>query len=165
MPTSAVEQALAAFNFGPEAVGPNMIALDVLADRLARRSIPIKLALLDQTVLAGLGNIYVDEALHFAGVHPATPANAVTGDRLSVLHNAIGWALDNGIQQGGAKIVHGRAYPIDGFPRVHARKGEPCVTCGSSIAKIRIGSRGTYLCETCQPESLVASMAGSRTRR
>jgi formamidopyrimidine-DNA glycosylase len=150
MPTNEVEAALAAFNFGPEGVGPAMISVDELAARLARRSIPIKQALLDQRVLAGLGNIYVDEALHYARLYPLRPANSLTGEELARLHPAIAWALERGIEQGGAKIIHNRAYPRDGFPQVHGRSGEPCPTCGTSIVKIRVGARGTYLCPTCQ---------------
>lgn len=152
MPSADVEGALAAFKFGPEAVGPEGISRKELAERLARRGVAIKVALLDQGVLAGLGNIYVDEALHFARLHPSRPANQLTGDELDRLHDAIPWALERGIEQGGAKIVHHRAYPVDGFPDVHARQGEPCSTCGTPIVKTRVGDRGTYWCPTCQPE-------------
>ncbi len=152
VPTSDVEDVWSSFDFGPEAVGPDLIAPEELAARLSRRSIPIKQALLDQSVLAGLGNIYVDEALHKAKIHPATPANTVQGERMSLLRDAIVWALERGIEQGGAKIIHNKAYPIDGFPEVHGRAGEPCPLCGTAIVKTRIGGRGTYLCPVCQPE-------------
>jgi len=150
MPTEAVEAALAAFAFGPEGVGPEAIAPEDLAARLARRRIPIKPALLDQGIVAGLGNIYVDEALHRARLHPTRPANRLDAAELERLHEAIGWALERGTEQGGAKIVHNRAYPRDGFPQVHARGGEPCPTCATPIVKIRVGGRGTYLCPSCQ---------------
>lgn len=165
MPTASIAGVLSSFRFGPEAVGPRMISVEALEERLARRSIPIKLALLDQTMLAGLGNIYVDEALHFARIHPETPANAINGDRLPLLHEAVAWALENGILQGGAKIIHGKAYPIDGFPRVHGRQGEPCVSCGVPVVKIRVGARGTYLCPACQPVVDGAVTGKSRNRR
>ena len=151
MPTEAVEAALAAFAFGPEGVGADAIALPDLADRLARRRVPIKLALLDQRVVAGLGNIYVDEALHRARLHPLRPANSLEATELTHLHEAIGWSLERGTEQGGAKIIHHRAYPRDGFPQVHARENEACPTCGSTIVKTRVGARGTYFCPTCQP--------------
>jgi formamidopyrimidine-DNA glycosylase len=152
MPSDQVDAAIAAFRFGPEAVGVDRIDRETLASRLARRSIPIKLALLDQSILAGLGNIYVDEALHRARLHPLTPAHALTPAQIEELREAAAWALERGIEQGGAKIVHNRAYPIDGFPAVHARAGELCPDCGAAIVKIRVGTRGTYLCPTCQPE-------------
>ncbi len=151
LPSEAVESALDALGMGQEAVGPDVIAADQLAERLARRSIPIKQALLDQSVLAGLGNIYVDEALHRAGIHPLTPAREVPREALPRLRDAIIWALERGIEQGGAKIIHGKAYPIDGFPAVHAREGQPCPRCGTTILKIRVGGRGTYFCPVCQP--------------
>lgn len=152
MPTEVTSAALQAFDFGPEAVGEDRISIEQLRDRLVRRTIPIKSALLDQSILAGLGNIYVDEALHGAMIHPLRPANTLTADELGRLYPAIAWALERGIEQGGAKIVHNRAYPIDGFPQVHARAGERCPVCGTTVIKIRVGTRGTYLCPVCQPD-------------
>jgi formamidopyrimidine-DNA glycosylase len=152
LPTQDVEAVWSSFDFGPEAVGPELIPPDELATRLSRRSIPIKQALLDQSVLAGLGNIYVDEALHKAKIHPSTPANTVQGESLLRLRDAIVWALERGIEQGGAKIIHNKAYPIDGFPEAHGRAGEPCPACGTAIVKTRVGGRGTYFCPVCQPE-------------
>ncbi len=152
MPAEDVPAALDAFGFGPEAVGPERIALDDLAARLSRRRIPVKQALLDQEILAGLGNIYVDEALHRAGIHPSRPANALGGDDLARLHDTIAWALERGIEQGGATIVHQKAYPRDGFPAIHGREGEPCMGCGGMILKTRVGGRGTYYCPVCQPD-------------
>lgn len=151
LPTADVASGLAAFRFGPEGVGPDAITRAELGVRLARRGIPLKLALLDQSLVAGLGNIYVDEALHRARLHPLRPANSLSAVELQRLHEAIPWALERGIAQGGAKIVHGKAYPEDGFPAVHAREGEACTTCGGTIVKIRVGPRGTYLCPVCQP--------------
>ena len=151
MPDDDVPAFIASFGFGPEAVGPGAITLEALVAALARRRIAIKTALLDQHVLAGLGNIYVDEALHFAGIHPSTPANQVAPDAMARLYAGISWALEEGITQGGAKIVHHRAYPVNDFPRVHARRGEVCPTCGTPLIKVRVGQRGTYLCPRCQP--------------
>jgi formamidopyrimidine-DNA glycosylase len=151
MPAGAVDAFIAAQSFGPEAVGPGGITSGQLAASLARRSIPVKLALLDQRVVAGLGNIYVDEALHRARIHPATPAREVPSESIPGLIDAIQWAINMGIKQGGAKIIHNKAHPIDGFPEVHARQGEACPVCGDTIVKIKVGARGTYLCPTCQP--------------
>jgi formamidopyrimidine-DNA glycosylase len=151
LPSAEVGAALAAFGFGPEGVGAGAIAAEDLGRRLGRRRAPLKLVLLDQATVAGLGNIYVDEALHRASLHPARPANGLEPAELARLHEAIGWSLERGIEQGGATIVHNRAFPRDGFPAVHALAGEPCATCGGQITKIRVGGRGTYLCPTCQP--------------
>ena len=151
MPTARAEEVVESFGFGPEAVGHDSIELHDMAARLARRRIAIKTALLNQQVMAGLGNIYVDEALHRAAIHPGRPANLLRPAELVRLHAAISWSLERGIEQGGAKIVHNRAYPKDGFPQVHGRAGEPCVTCSAPITKIRVGARGTYFCHRCQP--------------
>lgn len=151
MPTDAVPEALAAFNFGPEGVGEARISLEELGSKLARRRIALKQALLDQTVVAGLGNIYVDEALHYARLHPERPANSLSPAELALVHEAIAWSLERGLEQGGADIRSNKAYPRDGFPAVHARKGERCTTCGSEILKIVVGTRGTYFCPVCQP--------------
>lgn len=153
LPTAEVEALIATFKLGPDAIGADGgIDAAELAARLKRRSIAIKLALLNQNVLGGVGNIYVDEALHRAKIHPATPANALSAEAVERLHEAIQWALDRGVEQGGAKIIHGKAHPIDGFPAVHGRKDEACPACDTIVIKTRVGTRGTYLCPTCQPE-------------
>ena len=152
MPSDDVDVAIAAFAFGPEGTGGDGFDRDLLAERLGRRRIAVKPALLDQRVVAGLGNIYVDEALHRARVHPARAANSLSADEVSALHEAIGWALERGIEQGGADIRRGKAYPRDGFPAVHARKDEPCMMCGTLIVKTTLAGRGTYYCPVCQPD-------------
>jgi len=152
MPSGDVASALQAFHFGPEGTGTAGITRDELGRRLARRGIAIKPVLLEQSIVAGLGNIYVDEALHRARIHPARPAKRLDGEEVARLHEAIGWALERGIEQGGAAIRRGKAYPREGFPAVHARKDEPCGNCGTPIVKIQIGGRGTYFCPVCQPE-------------
>jgi formamidopyrimidine-DNA glycosylase len=155
MPSDDVEATLAAFAFGPEGTGGDGFDRDELAERLSRRRIAIKPALLDQRVVAGLGNIYVDEALHRARIHPGRPANSLSAAEVRALHQAIGWALERGIEQGGADIRRGRANPRDGFPAVHARKDEPCMRCGTPIIKTTLSGRGTYFCPVCQPEPSV----------
>ena len=152
MPSDAVDAALAELGFGPEAVGADRLSDQELAARLAKRRVPIKTVLLDQKVIAGIGNIYVDEALHRARIHPRTPARELCSNRVAALNQAIAWALEMGISQAGAKIVHNKARPIDGFPEVHGRGGETCPVCGTTVEKIRVGARGTYFCPACQPE-------------
>ena len=154
MPTEDIDGTVAAFCFGPDGTLADPLDAGELAARLARRTVPVKASLLDQTVVAGLGNIYVDEALFAARVHPATPSNEVTTEQIERLTETIPWALDRGIEQGGAKIIRQKAHPIDGFPQVHAREGEPCVVCGTTIVKTRVGGRGTYYCPHCQPDPL-----------
>jgi formamidopyrimidine-DNA glycosylase len=150
-PTEEIQALVDAMAFGPEGIGENPVDVEALRRGLARRRIPVKLALLDQKLLAGLGNIYVDEALHRAKIHPSTPANEVPEEKLPALLDAIQWALTEGLRQGGAKIINGKAHPVDNFPEVHGREGEPCPVCGTTIIKVRVGQRGTYLCPNCQP--------------
>ncbi len=150
MPSDHVANAIEAFSFGPEGTGESSITTEQLYAALQRRSIPIKQAILDQTVVAGVGNIYADEALFRARIHPLQQANSLSKPAVERLRESIGWALEMGIAQGGAKIIHQRAYPADGFPAVHGREGEPCVGCGGTVKKITVATRGTYFCPSCQ---------------
>ena len=152
MPTDDVDAAIAAFGFGPEGTGADPLTVDDVTGRLARRTVPIKATLLDQTVVAGLGNIYVDEALFAARIHPTRPSNSLDAGEIARLTKTIPWALEQGIAQGGAKIINQRAHPRDGFPQVHGRAGEPCFVCGTPIVKTRVGGRGTYYCPVDQPD-------------
>jgi len=149
MPSDDVDDAIAAFGFGPEGWG---IELDrgPLEAVMQRRGIPIKTLLLDQAFIAGLGNIYVDETLHAARVHPARPAKSLSAEERSRILDFVPWALEEGLKQGGAKIIHSKAHPIDDFPAVHGREGEACFHCGTTIVKTRVGQRGTYFCPKCQ---------------
>ncbi len=124
---------------------------------LARnRTAPIKALLLDQRRIAGVGNIYADEALYRARIHPLRPAGRLSGAQCSDLHDAIIDALSAGIDARGASIDDYRH--LDGVKGsfqdqflVHLREGEPCGRCGSTIVKMVVAGRGTYVCEACQP--------------
>lgn len=148
MDSADVDAALDAFGFGPEATGD--LDATALADAMARRGIPIKTLLLDQSFIAGLGNIYVDEVLWRVRIHPATPAKALSTAKRRAIIGEIPDVMAEGIRQGGAKIIHNIAWPENGFPAVHAREGEPCMRCGTAIQKTRVGARGTYFCPKCQ---------------
>lgn len=120
------------------------------------RTTPVKAFLLDQRRIAGVGNIYADEALHRAGIHPLRPAGKLSGEQLARLREAVVWALEQGIQARGATIDDFRH--VDGVWgsfqdrfKVHRREGEPCPGCGATIVKMRAAGRGTYVCEICQP--------------
>jgi formamidopyrimidine-DNA glycosylase len=124
---------------------------------LARgRSAPIKALLLDQRRIAGVGNIYADEALFRAGVHPLRPAGRLSREQYARLREAIVEVLCDGIDARGATIDDFRH--VDGVRGsfqdrflVHRREGEPCPNCGTTIVKMVVAGRGTYVCETCQP--------------
>ncbi len=149
MPTDDVESAVAAFGFGPEGTGD--LDAKALGAVFARRGIPVKTLLLDQTFIAGLGNIYVDEVLFRSGVHPSRPANALKPKQVRTILEYVPRVLADGIAIGGAKIYNHKAVPINEFPAVHCRLGEPCFRCGTTIEKTRVGARGTYFCPRCQP--------------
>lgn len=148
MDTADVDDSLAAFGYGPEAVGD--LDVNALADKMMRRGVAIKALLLDQSFVAGLGNIYVDEVLWRARIHPGIPANKISTVKRRQIIREIPDVMAEGIRQGGAKIINNIAHPIDGFPSIHAREGEPCMRCGAEIQKIRVAQRGTYVCPSCQ---------------
>jgi formamidopyrimidine-DNA glycosylase len=120
------------------------------------RIAPIKAFLLDQRRIAGVGNIYADEALFRAGIHPLRPAGKLTGPQWELLQRAIEDALSAGIEAKGASIddfrhVDGARGSFQDRFLVHRRAGEPCPTCGRTVRKLVVGGRGTYVCEHCQP--------------
>jgi formamidopyrimidine-DNA glycosylase len=119
------------------------------------RRAPIKAVLLDQRRVAGVGNIYADEALYRARIHPLRAAGALTGAQLEELREGVVAALSAGIDARGASIddfrhVDGMRGSFQDEFLVHLRAGEPCVRCGTPIVKIVAAGRGTYVCETCQ---------------
>jgi formamidopyrimidine-DNA glycosylase len=134
------------------------------------RSAPIKAFLLDQRRVAGVGNIYADEALYRAGIHPLRPAGRLSADQYGALREAAIWALQAGIEARGATIDDFRH--VDGVWgsfqdrfQVHRREGEPCARCGTTIVKLVVAGRGTYVCETCQPPPRGARVSNARRGR
>jgi formamidopyrimidine-DNA glycosylase len=120
------------------------------------RTAPVKAFVLDQRRIAGVGNIYADEALFRAGIHPLRPAGRLSGAQWSRLRDTIEEALSAGIEAKGASIddfrhVDGARGSFQDRFLVHRRAGEPCPTCGRTIRKLVVGGRGTYVCEHCQP--------------
>jgi formamidopyrimidine-DNA glycosylase len=138
---------------GPE---PFDLARDALAERLSWRTGSLKGALLDQSLVAGLGNIYVDEILFRAGLHPRLVANRLRPQELDRLHESMLAVLDAAIEAGGSTI---RDYlPLTGTPgrfqrshQVFGRGGASCRVCGRTIRKLRVAGRGTHFCPGCQP--------------
>ena len=139
---------------GPEPLLDSYRARD-LAERLSRRKAPVKAAILDQRTVAGVGNIYADEALWRARIHPLTPAESLDAGQVRALHRGIRRALEQGIARQGSTL---RDYALpdggsgsmqDEF-KVYGHGGEPCDRCGTPIAKTRVAGRGTWYCPTCQ---------------
>jgi formamidopyrimidine-DNA glycosylase len=127
-----------------------------LTSALAGRKAPIKAALLDQRAVAGVGNIYADEALWRARIHPLRPAGALEAEEITALRKAIRAALEMGIARQGATLrdyrdPEGREGTMQREFKVYGRAGEPCPRCGAPIEKTRAGGRGTWYCPSCQP--------------
>ena len=139
---------------GPEPLG-SAFTSTWLADRLARRRAPLKAVLLDQRVVAGLGNIYADEALWRARISPLRPADDLDAEEVGRVHRAVRAALRTGIERQGSTLSDyaapdGSAGTMQEEFRVYGREGEPCPRCGTPIAKARVGGRGTWYCPRCQ---------------
>ncbi|MGC8838296.1 MAG: bifunctional DNA-formamidopyrimidine glycosylase/DNA-(apurinic or apyrimidinic site) lyase [Anaerolineae bacterium] len=139
---------------GPEPLDV-AFTVEALRARLAGRQARIKPLLLDQRFLAGIGNIYADEALFLAGVHPCRPAASLTEEEVGRLHMALREVLEAAILDGGTTLSAYRR--PDGSPgehqallRVFRRAGEPCPRCGTPVVRARVGGRGTYFCPRCQ---------------
>ncbi len=162
----AADAAVATAALGAEPLAPGFTAAR-LARLLAGRERQIKPLLLDQAVVAGLGNIYVDEALFAAGIHPTTPANRLDRAAVGRLHRAIRAVLRAGIRHNGTSFDW--IYPegrMQQHLRVYGRAGESCLACGTPIERLRIGQRGTHVCPRCQPiEAVEARPAGERSGR
>jgi formamidopyrimidine-DNA glycosylase len=137
---------------GPEPFAPELTA-SVFAGMLAKSHRQIKPLLLDQKFLAGVGNIYSDEALHRARIHPLTPADRIDADGAFRLLDAIQATLEEGIRRNGASIdwVY-RGGDFQNYFRVYQRTGEPCPVCGSGIERQVIGQRSAHFCPTCQSQ-------------
>jgi formamidopyrimidine-DNA glycosylase len=142
-----------------------------LAEKLEKRKAPIKAAILDQRTVAGVGNIYADEALWRARIHPLTPAAALGPDEVKALHRSIRAALQAGIRRKGStlrdyRLPNGEAGAAQDEFRVYGRGGEPCERCGTPIDKIRVAGRGTWYCPSCQrPVRYAATSSSSRPSR
>jgi formamidopyrimidine-DNA glycosylase len=140
---------------GPEPLGARFTA-GWLATQLQRRRAPVKAVLLDQRVVAGLGNIYADEALWRARVNPLRPAETLTREEAARLHRAIRAALRLGIARQGSTLStyarpDGSAGSMQDEFRVYGRDGLPCPRCRTPISKTRAGGRGSWFCPRCQP--------------
>ena len=130
-----------------------------LRERLAGRRAPIKGALLDQRTLAGMGNIYVDEALWRARIHPLRPAGELSALEVRRLHSAIRASLAAGLARQGStlrdyRLPDGERGTMQDEFKVYGRADEPCDRCGTPIEKTRTGGRGTWYCPRCQPRHL-----------
>jgi formamidopyrimidine-DNA glycosylase len=142
---------LEAQSLGPDALD-SALTLDVFATILRRRPrAKLKALLLDQVAVAGLGNIYADEALYLSRLHPLRTAGSLDVLEVSRLYAGVRETLVYALEHGVAEVSNGRARAGVAFPRVHGREDEPCGRCATPIRRIRVGGRSTYFCPSCQP--------------
>jgi formamidopyrimidine-DNA glycosylase len=139
---------------GPEPLSREF-SINILQKRLAGRKLAVKKALLNQDIIAGLGNIYTDEALFLAGIHPARPVDSLTEKEFESLYKAIQQVLSEGIQQRGTtkrdyRDGEGNPGSYQEYLRVYGRKGLPCPKCRNMIVRMNFGGRGTHFCPFCQ---------------
>jgi formamidopyrimidine-DNA glycosylase len=158
-------------NLGPEPLDGAFTA-DVLLGILRKRSAPVKAVLMDQRAIAGIGNLYADEALHYAGVHPLRPAKSLSKKQVAALRDGIVRALEQGLANLGSSVgaAAGEAVSLrdhvnlSGEPGsnqeylvAYGREGEPCRSCGTPIERVKLSNRSAHFCPRCQPRG--------RTRR
>lgn len=155
MPTPLIDNIDFMKKLGPEPL-EDSFTLSIFKKQLMRRKgTTIKAALLDQTVLAGVGNIYADESLWGASVHPATRVNDVPAKSIKKLFEEIRYVLQLSIEKGGSTDrnyvdAEGKKGSYIKFARVFRREGQPCPRCGTTILKTKVAGRGTHLCPVCQ---------------
>jgi formamidopyrimidine-DNA glycosylase len=157
-----------AISKGAAALGPEPLeddfTLEVFQQRLQGRSKIIKALLLDQSFVAGVGNIYADEALFRAGIHPMRRAETLTTDEVHRLYETVRAALADGITHEGASVnwyrkPDGERGEAQDYLYAYGREGQPCRNCGTPIQKTRVAQRGTHYCPDCQPSAVDAVLS------
>ncbi|MFW5731178.1 MAG: bifunctional DNA-formamidopyrimidine glycosylase/DNA-(apurinic or apyrimidinic site) lyase [Desulfonatronovibrionaceae bacterium] len=137
---------------GPE---PHVISAGQFARRFIQKKARIKALLLDQSMVAGIGNIYADESLFMAGIHPETPAHRLSLDGLADLHSALVNVLDQAIAAGGSSFrdyrnAQGQAGMFQEKFLIYGRKGRCCPRCDASVESVRVAGRSSCICPVCQ---------------
>jgi len=153
LPDPEVEHFLKNQKIGVEPLTRRFTARQLQA-KLSRRGIPLKTTIMDQSVIGGIGNIYADESLWRARLHPRRPANSLSPTEVARLHRSIRAVLDYAVREGAAFVPHGKAISDRDFPYCHGRAGSPCPRCRTVIQKEWVGGRGTHFCPRCQKAPL-----------
>jgi formamidopyrimidine-DNA glycosylase len=155
LPTLEVENLDFFKKVGPEPLGTDFTANDFITRLQRRKHSGIKAVLLDQTVVAGVGNIYADESLWAAKIHPETKVQNIPRPKLKTLYQELRRILHLAIKKGGSTdrnyVNHeGKRGSYLSFASVFRRQGQPCPRCGTTIIKLRVAGRGTHICPKCQ---------------
>ncbi len=155
VPTIEVENIDFFKKLGPEPLAANFTQQDFAKRILTRPNTNIKAALLDQAVIAGVGNIYADESLWAAKVHPLTITKNIPARKLNSLFTELRAVLELSIEKGGSSDrnyvnAEGKKGSYISFAKVFRREGKPCPRCGTSVLKTRVAGRGTHICPKCQ---------------
>ncbi len=155
VPTDQVDQHSFLKNLGPEPLEDNF-TVQVMRERLSRRpNMPVKVAIMEQQLIAGVGNIYASEGCFNAKLDPRKKVKDLTDQEYQKLHQGIKQALQDGIKHGGSSRAHfvnsegGKGYFLD-YAYVYNREGQACKVCSTEIKKLKMAGRGTFLCEHCQ---------------
>lgn len=150
MPSTELDRFIKGQRIGVEPLTRRFTA-SAFAEKLKRRTIPLKTAIMDQSVVGGIGNIYADEALWRARLHPRGAANSLSQAEITRLHRAIRAVLDYAVREGPAFVPRDKVIGDRDFPFVHGRAGAACPRGGRGvIVKEYVGGRGTYFCPKCQ---------------
>lgn len=167
VPTADVDRDPLVSRLGPEPLSPEFSIFNFQFSLKRRGRSPIKPVILDQSVVAGVGNIYADESLHLAKIHPLRLAGSLTPAEVMRLHQAIIDIITLGIKHGGSSVrnyvnhMGGKGDYLD-LARVFRRQGQPCPVCGTEIKKIRVAGRGTHICPKCQKAPSITSLRGTK---
>jgi formamidopyrimidine-DNA glycosylase len=146
---------------GVEPLGEEF-TIDYLTEKLKDKKQPIKNALLDQRIIAGIGNIYADESLFFAGLHPLRSCHSLADKEVARLHKSIVYVLQEGLKYGGTTFSsyldsNGSRGNYLSVAAVFRRTGQECRVCGQKIDRIKIAGRSSHFCRVCQPQSTIES--------
>ncbi|MBQ3445612.1 bifunctional DNA-formamidopyrimidine glycosylase/DNA-(apurinic or apyrimidinic site) lyase [Candidatus Saccharibacteria bacterium] len=165
LPTAEVEQDTFIKKLAPEPW--NMSADDFYAKLQRHKNSCIKPTILDQTIICGLGNIYADESLFMAHIHPERKCGTITIEETTTLLAAARCVMDKSIASGGStmkdyvKADGTKGDYLEKFAQVFRREGKPCPRCGTTIVKFKLAGRGTHICPHCQPSPLLRTEAGA----
>jgi formamidopyrimidine-DNA glycosylase len=167
-------------DLGPEPLDA-AFTVDVLRAILKKRSTPVKAVLLDQSAIAGIGNLYADEALHYAKIHPLRPASRLTKAEAERLHDGIVRALEQGLRNCGSSVgvvtdgedvslrdhvnLSGEPGSNQEYLVAYGREGRPCRACETLIERLKVGQRSAHYCPKCQPRPRLRKKKAATRRR